>query len=119
MLTGGLGSADARARVAGCGGRGPGPGPAAPGTTLPPARAAPPTRGGGPPLGGPTPRCLRLPGRPPAVVDVSMGRTTYGAVLAAAARGEALPGGVAVRADGSGERDPGAVVAGEAAIAPF
>jgi LDH2 family malate/lactate/ureidoglycolate dehydrogenase len=75
---------------------------------------------GGPPLLGTNPVCLALPGAgEPTVVDVSMGRMTYGAVLHAAATGAALPAGAARRADGAPEADPAAVIAGRAGIVPF
>jgi LDH2 family malate/lactate/ureidoglycolate dehydrogenase len=75
---------------------------------------------GGPPLVGTNPLCLALPDEPePFVVDVAMGRLTYGAVLTAAAAGAELPAGAAVRPDGSPERDPDAVSDGRAAIVPF
>ena len=45
---------------------------------------------GGPPLLGTNPLCLGLPGRPPTVIDVSMGAVTYGAVLKTAATGGEL-----------------------------
>ena len=53
---------------------------------------------GGPPVAGTNPFCLALPGDPPTVVDVSMGRLTYGEVLRAAAAGERLPAGAAAPA---------------------
>ena len=74
---------------------------------------------GGPPLLGTNPFCLALPGGPPTVVDVSMGRVTYGEVLRAAAAGERLATGAAVRPDGSAEQDPSEVIANRAGIAPF
>jgi uncharacterized oxidoreductase len=75
---------------------------------------------GGPPLLGTNPFCLALPGRDrPTVVDVSMGRVTYGTVLHAAARGAQLPEGAARRPDGSAESDPGQVIADLAGIVPF
>jgi LDH2 family malate/lactate/ureidoglycolate dehydrogenase len=74
---------------------------------------------GGPPLLGTNPLCLALPGDPPAVVDVSMGAVTYGAVLTAAAAGRPLPRGAALTADGTPESDPAAVIANLAGIAPF
>ncbi len=75
---------------------------------------------GGPPMLGTNPLCLGLPGAPdPTVVDVSMGRVTYGAVLKAAATGVSLPAGSAVRADGSRTDDPLAVTGQGAGIVPF
>jgi LDH2 family malate/lactate/ureidoglycolate dehydrogenase len=74
---------------------------------------------GGPPLLGTNPFCLALPGEPPTVVDVSMGRVTYGEVLRAFAAGEHLAAGAAVRPDGSPEPDPSEVIANRAGIAPF
>ena len=55
----------------------------------------------------------------PTVVDVSMGRVTYGTVLHAAARGAPLPEGAARRPDGSAESDPAQVIADRAGIVPF
>jgi LDH2 family malate/lactate/ureidoglycolate dehydrogenase len=75
---------------------------------------------GGPAVLGTNPFCLALPdGDPPVVVDVSMGRATYGEVLTAAAAGARLAAGTAARADGSPEADPGEVIGDRAAILPF
>jgi LDH2 family malate/lactate/ureidoglycolate dehydrogenase len=74
---------------------------------------------GGPPVTGTNPLCLAVPGSPPAVIDVSMGSVTYGAVLKAAATGRPLPPGALLRDDGSPESDPREVVEGRAGIAPF
>jgi LDH2 family malate/lactate/ureidoglycolate dehydrogenase len=75
---------------------------------------------GGPPLLGTNPICLALPGdREVSVVDVSMGRVTYGTVLHAAATGARLPEGAARRPDGSPETDPAQVIADRAGIVPF
>jgi LDH2 family malate/lactate/ureidoglycolate dehydrogenase len=75
---------------------------------------------GGPPLLGTNPFCLALPGDDgPTVVDVSMGRITYGTVLHAAATGAPLPDGSARRPDGSPETDAGQVIADRAGIVPF
>jgi uncharacterized oxidoreductase len=75
---------------------------------------------GGPPLLGTNPICLALPGRDgPTVVDVSMGRVTYGTVLHAAATGALLPEGAARRPDRSPETDPAQVIADRAGIVPF
>jgi LDH2 family malate/lactate/ureidoglycolate dehydrogenase len=74
---------------------------------------------GGPPMVGTNPLCLALPGHPPAVIDVSMGAVTYGAVLKAAATGRPLPDGSALRPDGTAEPDPAEVIADRAGIAPF
>ena len=76
---------------------------------------------GGPPALGTNPICLALPGEPePVVIDVSMGRVTFGDVLNARAAGRLLPPGAAVAAAGGGaERDPAEVTAGRAGIAPF
>jgi hydroxycarboxylate dehydrogenase B len=71
------------------------------------------------PLLGTNPLCLAVPGDPPAVVDVSMGRVTYGAVLSAAAAGSRLPDGAAVTPDGRPEADPAAVIEDRSGIAPF
>ena len=86
-------------------------------TATSPARIAHPD--GGPPALGTSPLCLAFPSRPPTVVDVSMGRITFGDVLAAAAAGERLPAGAGVRPDGSAEDDPAEIVAGRAGIRPF
>jgi LDH2 family malate/lactate/ureidoglycolate dehydrogenase len=74
---------------------------------------------GGPPLVGTNPLCLALPGDPATVIDVSMGAITYGAVLKAAATGQPLPPGSALREDGSGSLDPREVIDDRAGIAPF
>jgi len=75
---------------------------------------------GGPPILGTNPICLALPGAgEPTVVDVSMGRITYGAVLHAAATGAALPAGAARRPDGAAETDPAEIIADRAGIVPF
>ncbi len=75
---------------------------------------------GGPPMLGTNPLCLGLPGAPdPTVVDVSMGRVTYGAVLKAAATGVPLPAGAAIRPDGTRTDDPIAVTGQGAGIVPF
>ncbi|MEP6640365.1 MAG: Ldh family oxidoreductase [Gaiellales bacterium] len=75
---------------------------------------------GGPPILGTNPICLALPGAgEPTVVDVSMGRITYGAVLHAAATGAALPAGAARRPDGAPETDPAEIIADCAGIVPF
>jgi LDH2 family malate/lactate/ureidoglycolate dehydrogenase len=66
-----------------------------------------------------SPICLAVPGRPAAVVDVSMGRITFGDVLAAAAADEPLPAGAGVRPDGSPEDDPAEIAADRAGILPF
>ena len=86
-------------------------------TATSPARIAHPD--GGPPALATSPLCVAVPGPSPAVVDVSMGRVTFGDVLAADAADERLPAGSAVRADGSPEDDPAEVRAGRAAIRPF
>jgi LDH2 family malate/lactate/ureidoglycolate dehydrogenase len=86
-------------------------------TATSPARIAHPD--GGPPALATSPLCLSVPGKPPAVVDVSMGRATYGDVLAAAAAGERLPAGAGVRPDGSDEDDPAESEADRAGIRPF
>jgi LDH2 family malate/lactate/ureidoglycolate dehydrogenase len=74
---------------------------------------------GGPPLLGTNPLCLALPGDRPAVVDVSMGAVTYGAVLKAHATGVPLPEGTLLREDGSVAADAAEVIADRAGIAPF
>ena len=86
-------------------------------TATSPARIVHP--GGGPPILANRPLCLAVPGVPPAVIDVSMGRITYGEVLAAAAAGEPLPPGSGVRPDGSPEEDPAEIAADRAGIRPF
>jgi LDH2 family malate/lactate/ureidoglycolate dehydrogenase len=76
--------------------------------------------GGGPPILGTNPICLALPGPgEPTVVDVSMGRITYGAVLHAAATGASLPAGAARGPDGAPETDPAEIIADRAGIVPF
>jgi len=75
---------------------------------------------GGPPVVGTNPLCLGVPGQPdPQVIDVSMGRTTYGAVLKASATGSPLPPGTAIHADGSPAYDPAEVIADDAGLLPF
>ena len=75
---------------------------------------------GGPPIVGTNPLCLALPGDPdPTVVDVSMGRVTFGGVLAAAALGERLPEGSAALDDGTDTRDPQDVLADRGGILPM
>lgn len=74
---------------------------------------------GGGPVIGTNPFCLAVPGDPASVIDVSMGRITYGEVLRAAAAGESLEPGDAARPDGAAELDPAEVIAGRAAIVPF
>jgi LDH2 family malate/lactate/ureidoglycolate dehydrogenase len=86
-------------------------------TATSPARITHPD--GGPPALATSPLCLAVPGTPPAVVDVSMGRMTFGDVLASAAAGERLPEGAGVRPDGSPEDDPAEIAAGRAGIRPF
>jgi uncharacterized oxidoreductase len=86
-------------------------------TATSPARIAHP--GGGPPILATSPLCLAVPGTPPAVIDVSMGRITYGQVLATAAAGEPLPPGSGVRPDGTPEDDPAEIRADRAGIRPF
>ncbi len=86
-------------------------------TATSPARIAHPD--GGPPVLATSPICLAVPGRPPAVVDVSMGRITFGDVLAAAAADEPLPAGAGVRPDGSPEDDPAEIATDRAGIRPF
>ena len=86
-------------------------------TATSPARIAHPD--GGPPMLATSPLCLAVPGEPPAVVDVSMGRITYGEVLAALAAEQELPAGAGVRPDGADEDDPAEIEAGRAGIRPF
>ena len=86
-------------------------------TATSPARIAHPD--GGPPVLATSPLCLAVPGWPPAVIDVSMGRITFGDVLAAAAAGARLPAGAGVRPDGSPEDDPAEILADRAGLRPF
>ena len=86
-------------------------------TATSPARIVHPD--GGPPILATSPLCLAVPGTPPAVIDVSMGRITYGEVLAAAAAGEMLPAGSGVRPDGTPEDDPAEIRSDRAGIRPF
>ncbi len=86
-------------------------------TATSPARLAHPD--GGPPALATSPICLAVPGEPAAVVDVSMGRITFGDVIAAAAAGKRLPAGAGVRPDGAPEDDPAELAAGRAGIRPF
>ena len=86
-------------------------------TATSPARIAHP--GGGPPILATSPLCLAVPGTPPAVIDVSMGRITYGQVLATAAAGQPLPPGSGVRPDRTPEDDPAEISADRAGIRPF
>jgi LDH2 family malate/lactate/ureidoglycolate dehydrogenase len=74
---------------------------------------------GGSPVAGTNPLCLATPGDPPAVIDVSMGTVTYGAVLKAAATGARMPDGTLLRTDGRPETDPSEVTADRAGILPF
>lgn len=75
---------------------------------------------GGGPLLGTNPLCLAVPGEPdPDVIDVSMGRVTYGAVLKAIATGSPLAEGAAVTADGDPTTDPNAIEADAAGVMPF
>ncbi len=82
------------------------------------ARISHPSGGG--PLLGTNPLCLALPGDPePDVIDVSMGRVTYGSVLKAIATGVALPQGAAVTHDGRPTTDPSQIEAETAGVMPF
>lgn len=82
------------------------------------ARISHPTGGG--PLLGTNPLCLAVPGDPePDLIDVSMGRVTYGAVLKAIAAGETLPEGAAVTVDGDPTTDPKAIETDTAGVMPF
>jgi LDH2 family malate/lactate/ureidoglycolate dehydrogenase len=75
---------------------------------------------GGPPLLGTNPLCLAVPDEEGvALVDVSMGRITYGAVLKAAASGNPLPAGSAVGPEGEAARNPVDVTTGAAGLLPF
>ena len=75
---------------------------------------------GGGPLLGTNPLCLAVPGDPePDLIDVSMGRVTYGAVLKAIAAGETLPEGAAVTVDGDPTTDPKAIETDTAGVMPF
>ena len=55
----------------------------------------------------------------PTVIDVSMGRVTYGAVLKAIATGVPLPEGAAVTRDGHPTTDPTQIEADTAGVMPF
>lgn len=75
---------------------------------------------GGPPLLGTNPLCLAVPDEEGvALVDVSMGRITYGAVLKAAASGHPLPAGSAVGPQGEAATNPVDVTTGAAGLLPF
>ena len=75
---------------------------------------------GGPPVVGTNPLCLALPGDPdPTVIDVSMGRLTFGGALAAAAAGEQLPERSAALIDGTETRDPRDVLGDRGGILPM
>ena len=75
---------------------------------------------GGPPIVGTNPFCLGLPGYPDqTVVDVSMGRVTFGGVLAADAAGDRLPELSAAQPDGTETRDPRDVLEDRAGILPM
>jgi L-2-hydroxycarboxylate dehydrogenase (NAD+) len=83
-----------------------------------PSRLSHPAGGG--PILGTNPFCLALPDEPePFVIDVSMGRITYGDVLEAAAAGNPLPPDAAIGPDGAPEADPAAVIAAVSGILPF
>lgn len=87
-------------------------------TATSPARIVHPA--GGPPAVGTNPLCLAVPdGAAPVAVDVSMGRVTFGDVLAAAATGASLPAGASATPDSRLQTDPGEIVAGRAGIVPF
>ena len=74
---------------------------------------------GGNPLLGTNPLCLALPGDPePDVIDVSMGRVTYGAVLKATQPARSSPPR-RPRLDGTATTDPSAVEANAAGVLPF
>jgi len=53
-----------------------------------------------------------LPDRPPIVVDLSLSKVARGNILAAKQRGEPIPEGWALDADGRSTTDPGAALAG-------
>jgi (2R)-3-sulfolactate dehydrogenase (NADP+) len=53
-----------------------------------------------------------LPGRPPVVVDLSLSKVARGNILAARQRGERIPEGWALDAEGRGTTDPTAALAG-------
>jgi LDH2 family malate/lactate/ureidoglycolate dehydrogenase len=75
---------------------------------------------GGPPLLGTNPLCLAVPDQGGvALVDVSMGRITYGSVLKAAAFGDPLPAGSAVGPGGDPATNPVDVTTGAAGLLPF
>lgn len=58
-----------------------------------------------------------LPGREPLVIDMSLSKVARGKIVAAAARGEPIPEGWAVDADGNATTDAGRAVKG--AMLPF
>ena len=53
-----------------------------------------------------------LPGAPPVVVDMALSKTARGRILAARQKGEAIPAGWALDADGRPTTDPAAALAG-------
>jgi len=53
-----------------------------------------------------------LPGKPPIVVDLSLSKVARGNILAAKQKGETIPGGWALDADGKPTTDPNAALAG-------
>src|SRR4029077_844998 len=53
-----------------------------------------------------------LPGRPPVVVDLALSKTARGNILAAKQKGERIPEGWALDADGKPTTDPDAALAG-------
>src|SRR5262249_26436453 len=53
-----------------------------------------------------------LPGRPPVVVDLALSKTARGNILAARQKGERIPEGWALDADGKPTTDPDAALAG-------
>jgi LDH2 family malate/lactate/ureidoglycolate dehydrogenase len=75
---------------------------------------------GGPPVVGTNPLCLGVPGDPdPTVLDVSMGRLTFGGVLEAEAAGRPLPEHSAALDDGTETHDPADVLSDRGGILPF
>jgi L-2-hydroxycarboxylate dehydrogenase (NAD+) len=75
--------------------------------------------GGSERLLGTNPLAIAIPvaGRDPLLLDFATSEIAYGSVLAAKARGERLPPGVALAPDGTPTTDPG--LAAQGALAPF
>ena len=75
--------------------------------------------GGSERLLGTNPLAIAIPlaGKEPLLLDFATSEIAYGSVLAAKARGERLPPGVALGPDGTSTTDPG--LAAQGALAPF